>query len=225
MPFRLCNALETFERLMEKMLVDNPHLRCMVYLDDLLMHSRNFSNTIANLHKVFLVIRKANLRLHPGKCHLLRRETAFLGHVISKAGVTMDVPKVAAVKDWPTPTNLQQLCSFLGLASYYQWFVKDFATIASPLHELTKKGRTFKWDMDFERALATASVLDYPDLKRAFILDTFCHGLTMLCIYHSAQSFDVTVSTLTNRHRRRECGAAQQFCIVEVSTMTLQCRS
>ncbi|CAI5678294.1 unnamed protein product [Oreochromis niloticus] len=122
---------------------------------------------------------KAGLRLHPKKCHLFRKETTFLGHVVSGAGVSTDPAKVAAVKDWPIPGNPAELRSFLGLASYYRRFVKDFATIASPLHQLTQKGREFRWSEDcavaFDRlrsALVEAPVLAYPDLQLPFVVDT-----------------------------------------------------
>lgn len=81
--------------------------------------------------------------------------------------------------DWPTPANFSRLKSFLGLASYYRRFVKDSATIVSPLHKLTKEGQTFKWDApaggtfaQLRARLATAHVLEYPDPARTFILDT-----------------------------------------------------
>ncbi|CAI5669469.1 unnamed protein product [Oreochromis niloticus] len=121
----------------------------------------------------------AGLRLHPKKCHLFRKETTFLGQVVSGAGVSTDPAKVAAVKDWPILGNTAELRSFLGLASYYRRFVKNFATIASPLHWLTKKGREFHWSEDcavaFDRlrsALVEAPVLAYPDQQLPFVVDT-----------------------------------------------------
>lgn len=179
MPFGLCNAPATFERLMEKVLARIPRSRCVVYLDDLLVHADSFETALANLQEVFDAIRQANLRLHPRKCHLLRRETTFLGHVISAAGVSTDPDKVSTVRDWPEPRDTKELRSFLGLASYYRRFVKDFATLASPLHRLTQKGQTFHWDEDcatafsaLRMALVGAPVLQYPDPNQPFILDT-----------------------------------------------------
>lgn len=125
-PFGLCNVPATFERLMEKVLVDISRSRCVVYLNDLLMHGRVVDGTLANIHKVFTAIRKANLSLHSRK--------TFLGHVLSGEEITTDPAKVAVVKNWPTPTNVQLLRSFLWLTSYYCRFVKDFATVASPLN-------------------------------------------------------------------------------------------
>ena len=179
MPFGLCNAPATFERLMERVLSDIPRSHCIVYLDDLLSHAADFESAVTNLEAVFQAIRRAGLRLHPKKCHLFRQETSFLGHVVSAAGVSTDPAKVAAVRDWPVPHNVGQLRSFLGLASYYRRFVRDFATIASPLHRLTQKGQVFRWSEDcaaaFEQlrsALVGAPVLSYPDPQLPFIVDT-----------------------------------------------------
>ncbi|CAI5671544.1 unnamed protein product [Oreochromis niloticus] len=179
MPFGLCNAPATFERLMERVLVNIPHSRCVVYLDDLLVHGGDFDSALSHLSEVFSAIRRAGLRLNPAKCRLLARETTFLGHVISAQGITTDSAKVAAVRDWPTPSNVKQLRSFLGLASYYRRFIKGFATIASPLHRLTDKGQPFGWSdacaaafAQLKEALTRAPVLAYPDARQPFIVDT-----------------------------------------------------
>ncbi|XP_042073272.1 uncharacterized protein LOC121813519 [Haplochromis burtoni] len=179
MPFGLCNAPATFERLMERVLVDIPCSRCVVYLDDLLVHGGDFDSALSHLSEVLSAIRRAGLRLNPAKCRLLARETTFLGHVISARGVATDPAKVAAVRDWPTPSNVQELRSFLGLASYYRWFIKGFATMASPLHRLTDKGQLFGWGdacaaafAQLKEALTRAPVLAYPDARQPFIVDT-----------------------------------------------------
>ncbi|KAG1957220.1 thy-1 membrane glycoprotein [Pimephales promelas] len=179
MPFGLCNAPATFERLMERVLKDIPRTRCVVYLDDLLVHARDFDQAVHNLREVLTAIRSAGLRLNPAKCNLLTRQTQFLGHVVSESGVATDPTKVAAVRDWPPPTNITELRSFLGLASYYRRFVRDFATIASPLHQLTNKGRRFGWSEDcavafrqLKAALIDAPVLAYPDPNQPFLVDT-----------------------------------------------------
>ncbi len=179
MPFGLCNAPATFERLMEHVLKDIPRTRCVVYLDDLLVHARDFDQAVHNLREVLTAIRSAGLRLNPAKCNLLTRQTHFLGHVVSESGVATDPAKVAAVRDWPPPTNISELRSFLGLASYYRRFVRDFATIASPLHQLTNKGRRFGWSEDcaaafrqLKAALIHAPVLAYPDPNQPFLVDT-----------------------------------------------------
>ncbi|KAK2912645.1 hypothetical protein Q8A73_006758 [Channa argus] len=184
MPFGLCNAPATFERLMERVLKDIPRSRCVVYLDDLLVHAKGFEDAINNLAGMFMAIRQAGLRLNPAKCPWLARVTQFLGHVVNEHGVTTDRAKVAAIKEWPQPTTTSELRSFLGLASYYRRFVKDFATIASALHRVTEKGRQFEWSEACSRAfqrlkvdLSEAPVLAYPDPQQPFIVDTDASGV------------------------------------------------
>ncbi|KAJ8385322.1 hypothetical protein AAFF_G00190380 [Aldrovandia affinis] len=179
MPFGLCNAPATFERLMERVLSHVPRQHCIVYLVDLRVHVGDFEGALRNLREVFATIRQAGLRLNPKKCQLFRRETAFLGHIVSADGIATDPAKIAAVRDWPPPTNVSDLRSFLGLVSYYRKYVQDFATIARPLHCLTDRGQPYVWDDPcaqafnvLQTALITAPVLAYPDANRPFILDT-----------------------------------------------------
>ncbi|KAJ8346723.1 hypothetical protein SKAU_G00281240 [Synaphobranchus kaupii] len=162
-----------------KRLVAEEKVKEMAAADDLLVHASDFQQALANLTDVLAAIRQAGLRLNPKKCQLLRRETAFLGHIVSERGVATDPSKVADVRDWPVPGDVGELRSFLGLASYYRRFVRDFATLASPLHRLTDKCRPFVWQegqsMAFDQlraALTEAPVLAYPDAQRPFIIDT-----------------------------------------------------
>ncbi|KAG1943646.1 hypothetical protein F2P79_015127 [Pimephales promelas] len=103
----------------------------------------------------------------------------YLGHVISAEGVMADPSKVEAVQAWPTPKTQTEVRSFVGLASYYRRFIKGFAEIARPLHQLTEKGKRFVWREECQEAfqqlksrLISAPVLAYPDPKKPFILDT-----------------------------------------------------
>ncbi len=164
---------------MEQVLKDIPRTRCVVYLDDLLVHAIDFDQAVHNLQEVLTAIRSAGLRLNPAKCDLLTHQTQFLGLVVSESGVATDPTKVAVVRDWPPPTNITELRSFLVLASYYRRFVRDFATIASPLHQLKNKGRRSGWSEDcaatfrqLKAALIDAPVLSYPDPNQPFLVDT-----------------------------------------------------
>ncbi|KAJ8402584.1 hypothetical protein AAFF_G00366670 [Aldrovandia affinis] len=111
----------------------------MVYLDDILVHASTYAVALTNLRTVFQLIAKANLCLNPAKRSLFRRQTSFLGHVVSERGVLTDPAKVEAMEKWLLPTSTGQVRSFLGLASYYRRFIVGFANFARSLYQLTEK--------------------------------------------------------------------------------------
>ena len=154
----------------------------LVYLDDILVPGLAFPQHIANLKVVLQRLRKAKLKLSPKKCALFRKEVKYLGHVVSKEGISPDPGKTEAVKSWPKPTSVTETKSFLGLCSYYRRFVPSFADIAHPLQQCTTTV-PFSWtteaDDAFEKlklALTEAPVLAYLDCSALFILDTDASG-------------------------------------------------
>ena len=176
-PFGLTNAPSTFERLMETVLAELQYNICLVYLDDIIVYGADFDKQISRLKQVFSRLIKAGLK--PKKCVLFQKKVVYLGHIVSHTGVAPDPSKIEAVENWPTPSTVTEVRSFLGLAAYYRRFVKEFALIASPLHKLTEKGRKFHWNEDcqtsfeaLQRCLVTAPILAYPKIEEPFILDT-----------------------------------------------------
>ncbi|GBM14977.1 Retrovirus-related Pol polyprotein from transposon 297 [Araneus ventricosus] len=115
MPFELCNAPATFERLMDTELRGLTSEACLVYLDDIITVGRTFEKHLNNIRKVFQRLQKANLVLCPKKCRFFRKEVSYLGHIISANGVKSDPEKTKAVLDWPRPETAHDLRSFLGL--------------------------------------------------------------------------------------------------------------
>ena len=145
MPFGLCNAPATFQRLMEQVLAGLHWTTCLVYLDDIIIFSKSIEQHLAQLSDVFARLKGAGLKIRPKKCRLLQTSVQYLGHIISGEGVRTDPAKISCVANWPIPRNKTDLQRFLGFASYYRRFVRSFAQLASPLHALTQKGAQWVW--------------------------------------------------------------------------------
>ncbi|PNF18074.1 hypothetical protein B7P43_G03322 [Cryptotermes secundus] len=179
MPFGLKGAPSTFSRLMSTVLAGIQGIKCLVYLDDIVVFGETLQVHNEKLREVLGRMRKHNLKLQPDKCEFLRKEVAFLGHVITKDGVRPDERKVEAVRNFPVPTCTRTLKSFLGLAGYYRRFLPNFSRIAKPLTELLKKNTPYVWDDKTDKAfntlkelLITEPLLQYPDFTRPFVLTT-----------------------------------------------------
>ena len=154
----------------------------MVYLDDVLVIGKNFTEHLNNL-RVFDRFRIANLKLEPGKCSLAGSEVVYLGYVVSRAGISADQQKIKAVNNFPQLHDITSLRSFLGLASYYRRFIPNFSTVAGPLYALTQKNTEFLWNQaqfesfhQLKQLLIHAPVLAFPNFSQEFILETDASG-------------------------------------------------
>ena len=194
MPMGLNTAPATFQRLMQTTMNDLAFQILLVYLDDLLVYSRDFDEHLERLQVVFDRLREVGLKLNPKKCQLARSSVEYLGYTVSGSGISTSEGKISSVRNWKTPRTLRELRSFLGFASYYRRFVNGFAKLALPLNRLVsttyqkggEKKRKSKhvsiaqdWDakcqqsfQDLKDALTTAPVLGYADFSQPFILET-----------------------------------------------------
>ena len=179
MPFGLVNAPATFSRIMRQLLRGLSNLAN--YLDDVLGHTVSWSDHPAMLRQFFTRVREANLALKPSKCFIGYRSLTFLGHKLGPGSLEPNEDLVSKIRQTPSPTNKKQLRSFLGLVGYYRAFVPNFAAIAAPLTDLTKKGAPDKlvWTEVQEQAFQTLKqhvcvqpVLRLPDVSKPFVLQT-----------------------------------------------------
>ena len=135
-PFILTNAPATFQHLMQRCL-GNLHLQyCITYLDDIVVFSKIPEEHLDRLRAVFEQLKKAELKLKPSKCKFFKQELTYLGHVVSKNGIQTDSKKVEAIWKLPIPTDVKEVCSFLGFTNYYCRFIKKYAQVAKPLYTL-----------------------------------------------------------------------------------------
>ena len=124
MPYGLCNAPATFERLMERVLRGHLGKRCLVYLDDVIIHGTTFDTAMSNLRLVFERLKDAGMTLKPAKCKLFQRELLYLGFIVTGEGLKPDPEKLKKVTEWPRPCTAKDVRSFLGFASYHRRFIK-----------------------------------------------------------------------------------------------------
>ena len=155
MPFGLCSAPATFQRVMELALRGLQWTTCLIYLDDVIVFGSSFEQHFNRLQTVLTRLARANLKLKPEKCELFQSSVTFLGHVISKDGIQVDPDNITKVKTWPVPTNVTEVRMFLGFCSYYRRFVQAFSTIAYPLSDLTKKESPLEWTSSCQTAFDT----------------------------------------------------------------------
>ena len=178
MGFGLCNAPGTFMRAMHLVLQGLTWQEVLAYLDDVIVTGKTFDLHLINLRKVFERFEQNNLKLKPKKCELFQIKVHYLGKVVSREGVAIDPKKIEVVKEWPRPASMHDIQIFMGLVNYHRDFIKDLARLACPLYKLMSKKVEFIWTDECEDSfqalkgsLATAPVLQYPDVDAPFILD------------------------------------------------------
>jgi hypothetical protein len=179
MSFGLTNAPTYFMYLMNKVFMKYLDTFMIVFIDDILIFSKMMEEHEEHLRLVLEKLRSNQLYAKFSKCEFWLTKVAFLGHVISTGGVSVDSGKIKDVLNWMPPTTASEIQSFLGLAGYYRRFIKDFSKIAKPMMKLHEKNKTFEWtkecQVSFEeltKCLTSAPVLVLPDLTKKF--DLYC---------------------------------------------------
>ncbi len=179
MPFGLQGAPATFQRLMDSVLADLSF--CAAYLDDVIIFSKSWMEHVVHLERVFERLEKAGLTVKASKCQIGMRECVYLGHVVGNGCVKPESSKIEAVSSFPVPRTKKQVRSFLGLSGYYRRFILDYASVAAPLSDLTRKSlpKEVNWTEKCHKAFGTlkqclggSPILKNPDFSRGFVLQT-----------------------------------------------------
>ena len=175
MPFGLTNAPAAFMDLMNR--IFRPYLDqfVIVFIDDILIYSGSGEEHAEHLRIILQTLREHRLHAKLSKCQFWLDSVAFLGHIVSVEGVSVDPQKVEAILNWKPPTSVTEIRSFLGLAGYYRKFVEGFSKIAAPLTRLTRKEESFLWSEacqksfdELKRRLTSAPVLTLPSGQDGF---------------------------------------------------------
>ncbi|GJR03081.1 hypothetical protein Tco_0526065 [Tanacetum coccineum] len=177
MPFGLTNAPAVFMDLMNR--VCKPYLDkfVIVFIDDILIYSKNKEEHGEHLKTILNLLRSEKLYAKFSKCDFWLDSVQFLGHVIDSSGVHVDPAKIEAIKNWAAPTTPTEVRQFLGLAGYYRRFIKEFSLISKPLTKLTQKNKPYVWGDDEEEAfqtlklkLCSAPILSLPEGSEDFVV-------------------------------------------------------
>jgi len=197
MPFGLRNAPSVFQRFIHDILNDCIGIFVRVYLDDIIIYSKSLKEHINHVRTVLKILIDNGLYAKLEKCEFHVTETTFLGFTVSNKGLTMDKNKVKSVLDWPSPKNVKELQSFLGLCNFYRKFIKDFAKNMEPLRKLLKKENPFIWDKSAEDAFQKLKdsfkaddFLIFPDPDKEFIVETDASDFAVGCILSQVSSED-----------------------------------
>lgn len=183
LPQGLKNAAASFQRLLEIVLAGLKEWDISTYLDDLIIASKTFEDHLEKLDMVFQRLSKHNLKVNPAKCQLAKNEITYLGFQVKEGKILPETRNINSISKFPIPKNKKAVRSFLGLCNFYRKFIKDFASIALPLTNLTKGNIKFQWSNEadwafnkLKQALISYPCLLLPDVKKDFVLHTDASG-------------------------------------------------
>ena len=227
LPMGLKNSPSTFQRLMHAVLNDYIFKFSLVYLNDVIIAAKTFEQTLERLEFVFERFKLTNLKIKPTKCQLFMEKISFLGHIISPDGIQTDPDKTEKVLNWPLPTNVHDIKSFLGLASYYRWFIRNFSKIAHPLYEL-ETSKNFVWTDECQKAfqelktkLTSPPILSYPDFTPSagkFIIDCDASDVSLGAILSQIQDGKEVIIAYGSKCLNK---AQQNYCTTQKELLAL----
>src|SRR3982074_2462545 len=153
MPFGLTNALATFMHLMNNVMHPLLDICVIIFLNDILVYSKTLEEHDKHLEQVLNLLKQHQLYAKLTKCSLYQTSVPFLGHVVSVEGISTNPCKIQSLCKWGMPMNAKEVASILGVANFYQRFIKNFSDITCPLTDLMKKDKPFQWTMETQSTL------------------------------------------------------------------------
>ena len=146
MPFELTNAPATFQNFINDALQPFLDRFATGYFDDILIYSNTLEEHKEHVRQALEQLQRHRLHLKPEKCEYFKTEVKYLGLIIGREGIKMDLEKVKAIRDWEVPGQLFDVRSFQRFANFYRRFIYGYSEIVRPLTELTRKGKKWSWD-------------------------------------------------------------------------------
>ena len=237
MSFGLSNAPSTFARCMMQIFRDVLFKFVLIYLDDVVVFSKDAISHQQNLDEVLRRFSNANLKLNASKTRIAQTSLEFLGFIVSKDGISPNPNKVEAIKNYPNPKNVKELQSFLGCANYYRRFVMNFAAKAHALTRLTRKKSKWQWGDEEQAAfdcikdcLTTSPVLGYPNFNKEFLVHTDSSGWGLGCVLsqmqrpsESEEDREVVIAYaskhLTDREKKWSTTELEAYAIIHAVTV------
>jgi hypothetical protein len=178
-PFGISNAPAVFMCLMNGVFGEYLDKFVIVFLDDIFVYSKSKEEHEQHLKMVLQVLREHGLYAKLSKCIFYLKKIHYLRHIISAARTEVYPEKIEAIRGWPTPNNVTEVRSFMGLVDYYRRFIKGFSKIASPITSLQKKGAKFEWTSKCEESfqqlkgiLTSAPILNIANPNKDFVVCT-----------------------------------------------------
>jgi hypothetical protein len=194
MPFGLTNAPSVFQRFMNEIFHDLLDTCVIVYLDDILIFADTDEELLNATKEVLRRCKEHELYCKPEKCEFNVSKTEFLGFIVFEEGVAMDKTKLDAIMEWPAPTSVKQVQTFLGFANFYRRFINGYSKICRPINDLLKKGNKFAWEKpqqeafeELKRRFTSAPLLAWPDFTKPFTIETDSSGFARGAILSQPQ--------------------------------------
>jgi hypothetical protein len=226
MPFGVCNGAATCQRLMELVFQRIQWQICLIYLDDVIVYSKNFEEHVQRLDLVLERIVEAGLKLKPEKCEMFRSKVVFLGYVDSEKGIEPNPDNVANILSLSPPKTVKEVRQVVGMGSYYRRCIQNYSSVVRPLIELTKKNKSFDCTLECQTAFNTlksaftsTGIMGFPRDKGEFYLDTDASDYQIGAVLSQMQDGQLKVISYESRLLNK---AEKNYCVTDKELLAVR---